>query len=160
MLARCYFTRLGILCAVCLMSVACAETDPEIVAIEYLRATREGRSDAAIGYLDLDELVERISNDIVLVNTDGDPDVFLRESVSSMVWGLFQETPRQDLAYDARRAEINGDRATVRVTTANAEGREQTRDIHLRHTDSGWLVSGRSLNDLVRYVITRLEERF
>ncbi len=160
MLARCYFTRLGILCAVCLMSASCAATDPEIVAIEYLRATREGRSDAAIGYLDLDELVERISDDIVLVNTDGDPDVFLRESVSSMVWGLFQETPRQDLAYDARRADINGDRATVRVTTANAEGREQTRDIHLRHTDSGWLVSGRSLNDLVRYVITRLEERF
>lgn len=160
MLVRCFTTRLGILCAVCMMSVACAETDPEIVAIEYLRATREARSDAAIGYLDLDELVERISDDIVLVNTDGDPDAFLRESVSSMVWGLFQETPRQDLAYDARRAEINGDRATVRVTTANAEGHEQTRDIHLRHTDSGWRVSGRSLNDLVRYVITRLEERF
>lgn len=160
MLVRCFTTRLGILCAVCMMSAACAETDPEIVAIEYLRATREARSDAAIGYLDLDELVERISDDIVLVNTDGDPDAFLRESVSSMVWGLFQETPRQDLAYDARRAEINGDRATVRVTTANAEGHEQTRDIHLRHTDSGWRVSGRSLNDLVRYVITRLEERF
>ena len=160
MLARCFTVRLGILCAVCLTSVACAEMDPEIVAIEYLRATREARSDAALSYLDLDELVERISNDVVLVNTDGDPEVFLRESISSMVWGLFQETPREDLAYDARSAEISGDRATVRVTTVNAEGRERTRDIHLRHTDSGWLVSGRSLDDLVRYVTTRLEERF
>ena len=160
MLSRCSAIRLGILCAVCLVTVGCAETDPEIVAIEYLRATRESRSDAALGYLDLDELVDRVASDIVLVNTDGDADDFLRESVSSMIWGLFQETPREDLAYDARRAEVNGDRATVRVTTANAEGRERTRDIHLRRTDSGWLVSGRSLNDLVRYVITRLEERY
>lgn len=160
MLARCFTIRLGILCAVCLTSLACAESDPEIVAIEYLRATREARSDAALGYLDLDELVSRVSNDVVLVNTDGDAETFLRESVSSMVWGLFQETPRQDLAYDARPAEITGDRATVRVTTVDAEGDERTRDIHLRHTDSGWRVSGRSLNDLVRYVITRLEERF
>jgi len=160
MLSRCSAIRLGILCAVCLASVACAETDPEIVAIEYLRATREARSDAALGYLDLDELVDRVSNDVALVNVDGDPEAFLRESVSSMVWGLFQETPRQDLAYDARPAEINGDRATVRVTTADAEGHERTRIIHLRHTGSGWLVSGRSLNDIVRYVITRLEERF
>ncbi len=160
MLARCFTIRLGILCAVCLTSLACAESDPEIVAIEYLRATREARSDAALGYLDLDELVSRVSNDVVLVNTDGDAETFLRESVSSMVWGLFQETPRQDLAYDARPAEITGDRATVRVTTVDAEGDERTRDIHLRHTESGWRVSGRSLNDLVRYVITRLEERF
>lgn len=160
MLARCFTIRLGILCALCLTSLACAESDPEIVAIEYLRATREARSDAALGYLDLDELVSRVSNDVVLVNTDGDAETFLRESVSSMVWGLFQETPRQDLAYDARPAEITGDRATVRVTTVDAEGDERTRDIHLRHTESGWRVSGRSLNDLVRYVITRLEERF
>jgi len=160
MLSRCSFTRLGILCAIGLATAACAETDPEIVAIEYLRATRESRSDAAIGYLDMDELVGRVANDIVLVNTDGDADDFLRESVSSLIWALFQETPREDLAYDARPADITGDRATVRVTTANAEGRERTRDVHLRHTDSGWLVSGRSLNDLVRYVITRLEERY
>jgi len=127
MLARCFTIRLGLLCAVCIASAACAETDPEIVAIDYLRATREARSDAALAHLDLDELVERISNDVVLVKTEGDPEAFLRESVSSMVWGLFQETPREDLAY---------------------------------HTDSGWRVSGRSLDDIVRYVITRLEERF
>ena len=160
MLARCFSLRLGILCAVCLTSVACAETDPEIVAIEYLRATREARSDAALGYLDLDELVERVSNDVVLVNTAGDPEAFLRESVSSMVWGLFQETPREDLAYDARAAEIDGDRATVSVTMVDADGRQRVRNVHLRQTDSGWLVSGRSLSDLVRYVITRLEERY
>jgi len=144
MLARCFTIRLGLLCAV----------------IDYLRATREARSDAALAHLDLDELVERISNDVVLVKTEGDPEAFLRESVSSMVWGLFQETPREDLAYNAPPAEINGDRATVRVTMVNAEGRERIRDVHLRHTDSGWRVSGRSLDDIVRYVITRLEERF
>ena len=72
----------------------------------------------------------------------------------------YHKSAKTRIRRNARRAEINGDRATVRVTTTNAEGREQTRDIHLRHTDAGWLVSGRSLNDLVRYVITRLEERF
>jgi hypothetical protein len=160
MLARSSALRMGSLLALCLAAVACAESDPEIVAIEYLRATREAKSDNALSYLDLDELVRRVSDDVVLVNTDGDPDSFLRETVSSMIWGLFQETPREDLLYDAPPANINSDRATVRVKMTDADGRERSRTVHLRHTGSGWRVSGRSLDDLVSYVITRLEERY
>lgn len=160
MFARPARVRLGVCVALGAATLACAATDPEIVAIEYLRATREAKSDAAVGYLDLDEIVDRVETEVVLVNTDGDPRQFLRDSVRSMIWGLFQETPREDLAYDARPAEIDGDRATVLVTMVDAEGREQERTIHLRNTDSGWRVSGRSLDDLISYVITRLEERF
>ncbi len=160
MFARPARVRLGVCLVLTASLVACAPTDPEIVAIEYLRATREAKSDAAVGYLDLDEIVDRVETEVVLVNTDGDPRQFLRDSVRSMIWGLFQETPREDLAYDARPADINGDRATVRVTMVDAEGREQERTIHLRNTDDGWRVSGRSLDDLISYVITRLEERF
>jgi hypothetical protein len=160
MFARPARVRLGVCVVLGAATLACAATDPEIVAIEYLRATREAKSDAAVGYLDLDEIVDRVETEVVLVNTDGDPRQFLRDSVRSMIWGLFQETPREDLAYDARPAEIDGDRATVLVTMVDAEGREQERTIHLRNTDSGWRVSGRSLDDLISYVITRLEERF
>ncbi|NKB90078.1 MAG: hypothetical protein GKS06_17840 [Acidobacteria bacterium] len=159
MLARSLVTRLGIVCAAIAIA-GCAETDPEIVAIEYLRATREAQSDTALTYLDMDEIADRVSAEIVLVNPDGDSDSFLRESVSSLIWGLFQETPREDLAYDATPADVNGDRATVRVTLLDAEGGERTRTVHLRRTDAGWKVSGRSLDHLVSYAITRLEERF
>jgi hypothetical protein len=160
MRTRTFNLRLGILAVLSLTLVACAASDPEIVAIEYLRATREAKSDAALGYLDLDELHERISEDIVMVNTDGDPDTFLRESISYLIWGLFQETPREDLAYDALPADITANRATVRVRMVDAEGKERSRTVHLRNTDAGWRVSGRSLDDLVSYVITRLQERY
>ena len=159
MLARSSITRLGLLFAAFAIA-SCAETDPEIVAIEYMRATREAQSDAALTYLDMDEIVDRVSTEIVLVNTEGESDAFLRESVSSLIWGLFQETPREDLAYDATPADINGDRATVRVKLVDADGGERTRTVHLRNTDEGWKVSGRSVDDLVNFAITRLEERY
>ena len=103
---------------------------------------------------------KRAEDGIVLVNPDGDNDSFLRESVRSLVWGLFQETPREDLAYDAVPADVDGERASVRVTMTDAEGSQSRRTVYLRRTDGGWKVSGRSLDDIESYVITRLEERF
>lgn len=143
------------------LAAGCGGSDPEIVAIEYLRATRTAESDRAIALLDMDRIVERVSSEIVLVNTDGDPADFLRDSVETLLWGLFQETPREEgLAYDATPADIDGDRARVRVTMTDAEGEVQERIVHLRRTSAGWRVSGESVDDLVSYVIQRLEERF
>ena len=97
-------------------TASCAPADPEIIAIEYLRATRTAKSDAAIGYLDIDTIVERVQREVVLINADGDPEAFLRDSVETILWGLFQETPREEqLAYDATPAEVNGDKAIVAV---------------------------------------------
>lgn len=140
---------------------ACAPRDPEIVAIEYVRASRTAASDVAVSLLDIDTIYERVQHEVVIVNTDGDPDRFLRDSITTMLWGLFQETPREDgLAYDATPADIDGDRATVRVTLRDAEGHARVRTVHLRNTDEGWRVSGRSVDDLVTYLIQRLEERY
>ena len=103
--------------AAALLAMSCATADPEIVAIEYLRATHNADSDTAVALLDLESIVDRVRSEIVLVNTDGDPDRFLADSVETLIWGLFQETPRQEnLAYDAPPAEVNDNRATVRVT--------------------------------------------
>lgn len=146
---------------VLLYLTACGTASPEIVAIEYLRATRTGESDAAIALLDIDNIVDRVESEVVLVNTGGDPAQFLRDSVRTILWGLFQETPREDeLVYDATPADIDGDRAAVRVTLTDPQGQTRTRTVHLRNTGSGWLVSGRSVDDLVRHAIQRLEERF
>lgn len=139
---------------------ACASSDPEIVAIEYLRASRTGNADAAVRLLDLDRIVERVEEEIVLVNTEGDPEAFLRDSVRSTAWALFQETPREERSYDARPAEIDGDRATVRVLLTEPEGGTDTRVVHLRRTGSGWKVSGPSIDDIVSSVIQRLQDRF
>lgn len=140
---------------------ACAGTDPEIVAIEYLRATRTAESDEALSHLDMERIVERVQNEIVLVDPDGNPEAFLRDSIETLLWGLFQETPREDnLAYDATPADVTGDRARVRVTITGPEGNTEQRVVHLRRTDAGWRVSGESVNDLVSYAIQRLEERF
>lgn len=139
----------------------CANPDPEIVAIEYLRAAHNADSDTAVALLDIDRIVERVRSEIVLVNTDGDPDRFLADSVETLIWGLFQETPRQEgLGYDAPPAEVDGDRATVRVTLTEPDGSTERRTLYLRRTDYGWRVSGRSVDDLVTYVIQRLEERY
>ena len=143
------------------LMMACTTADPEIVAIEYLRATHNADSDTAVSLLDVDRIVGRVQDEIVLVNTDGDPERFLADSVETLIWGLFQETPRQEgLAYDAPPADVDGDRATVRVTLATPEGSTSRRTVHLRNTDLGWRVSGRSVDDLVAYVIQRLEERY
>lgn len=140
---------------------ACGSTDPEIVAIEYLRATRTAESDEALALLDMDRIVERVQREIAVVAPDGDSEQFLRDSVETLLWGLFQETPREEgLAYDAPPAEIDGDRATVLVSLTDAEGKTQERTVHLRRTRAGWKVSGESIDDLVSYVIQRLEERF
>jgi len=42
----------------------------------------------------------------------------------------------------------------------NAVGNERSRTVHLLNTDARRRVSGRSLDDLVSYVITRLQERY
>jgi predicted ATPase len=139
----------------------CQPSDPELVAIEYLRATHTAKSDSALSLLDIDSIVERVQEEIVLVNTDGDPDRFLADSVRTMIWGLYQETPRREgMAYDAPPADIDGDTARVAVTVTSPDGATERRTIYLRRTDSGWRVSGRSVDDLVSYVIQRLEERF
>jgi hypothetical protein len=134
--------------------------DPEIVAIEYLRAIFSGRSDEAVARVDLDALVERVSERITLVATEGSSNDFLRDSISTLLWGLYEATAPRDLAYNAAPAEIDGDLATVRVETADAEGTHSTRTLELRRTRSGWLISGRSLDPLVTYVVQRLEERY
>lgn len=147
-------------CALGLAS-ACAPTDPEIVAIEYARATRTAASDAAVALLDIDSIYDRVQREIVLVNTEGDADRFLRDSITTLLWGLFQETPRkEDLAYDATPAQVEGDRAQVRVTMTDAAGQARERTVYLRRTADGWRVSDRSVDDLVSYLIQRLEERY
>lgn len=143
------------------VTAACMPTDPEIVAIEYTRATRTAASDTAVALLDLDSIYERIQSEVAMVNTDGDPDRFLRDSVATLLWGLFQETPREDdLAYDATPAEVDGEHARVRVTMTDADGHQRARTVYLRQTSAGWRVSGRSVDDLVSYVLQRLEERY
>ena len=144
-----------------LLTLACTSTDPEIVAIEYMRATRHADSDDALARLDLDEIVKRVEDDVTLVLKDGNSDTFLRSSVETMLWGLFQETPREEgLSYDATPASLDGERASVQVTMRDTEGTSRTRTVHLRRTAGGWRVSGRSVDNLVTYVIQRLEERF
>ncbi len=153
--------RRAVAIAASLLMLACTSTDPEIVAIEYMRATRQADSDDAVATLDLDEIVGRVEEDLTLVLTEGDSSTFLRSSVETMLWGLFQETPREEgLAYDATPATIDGGRASVEVTMHDAEGLSRTRTVHLRRTADGWRVSGRSVDNLVSYVIQRLEERF
>ena len=156
-------TRTWVLSAIASLAAAaaCGTASPEIVAIEYLRATRTGDSDDAIAMLDMDTIVDRVKSRIMMVNTDGDPDRFLYDSVQTVLWGLFQETPRQDeLTYDAPPADLDGQKATVRVVLTAADGTTRTRAVYLRRAGTGWLVSGRSLDELVAYAIQRLEERF
>lgn len=153
-------TRFGAL-ALAMVAGACADSQPEIVAIDYLRATRTGRSDHAVALLDMDEIVDRVASEIALVHTDGDPQRFLRDSIETTIWGLFQETPREEgLAYDAPPADIEGDRARVVVTLTDAAGASRQRTVDLHQTDDGWKVSGESVDHLVTYVLQRLEERF
>ena len=144
-----------------LSASACAESGPEIVAAEYLRAADTGSADKAIALLDVEQIVDRVQQEIVVVNTDGDPRSFLRDSVETVLWGLFQEMERhEERGYDPQAAEVRGDRAAVRVIVRSPDGEQHTRTVHLRKTDGGWKVSGESVEDLVAYVIQRLEERY
>ena len=133
---------------------------PEIVAIQYLRASHTGQADTTLGLLDLDEVLERVEDQIVLVQPDGASNAFMVDSITTVLWGLFQQAQQREYAYDAAPAEIDGDRAiaVVTLTNRNSESRRQT--VHLRRTDDGWRISGPSLDPLVRYVIQRLDERY
>ena len=153
--------RRAIAIAVTILTFACTTTDPEIVAIEYMRAARHADSDDVLARLDLEEIIGRIEDDVTLVLEDGDSDIFLRSSVETMLWGLFQEPPREeDLTFDAKPATIDGERALVEVTIRSPQGTTLKRTVHLRRTVEGWRISGRSVDNLVSYVIQRLEERF
>ena len=144
-----------------LLAVACASGDsPEIVAIEFLRATRTAESDRAIDKIDLEELSTRVSDLIFVVQEGIDSDKFMRDSIETLVWGLFQETPRQEFVYDAVPGDNDGERATSIITMTSADGTSRTSTVHLRFTTRGWKVSGKSLDDLVNYVVQRLEERY
>ena len=152
---------LAVVALVAVAGVACGPpAAPEIVAIEYLRATHTGESDDALALLDLDRIIDRIDDQIAIVHSEGDSEQFLRSSVETILWGLFQETPRRELTYDATPGDLEGDRTTVTVTMVDADGRQQRSRVHLRRTSNGWRVSGRSIDDLIDYVIQRLEERF
>ena len=155
------FIHRAVVIAAGLLTFACTSTDPEIVAIEYMRATRHADSDDALARLDLDEIVGRIEDDVTLVLRDGNSTTFLRSSVETILWGLFQETPREEnLIYDAKPATIDGERASVEVTMTDSDSRTRAHTVHLRHTPEGWRVSGRSVDNLVSYAIQRLEERY
>lgn len=150
----------GLALACVLPLLACApQPDPEVVAIQYLRAVNSGEPDTAVRWLDMEELVRRVDEQIIVVMNDGS-DAFLRDSVETVVWGLFRQGQQADFAYDASPARISGERAVVRVTKTDPEGERSTTAIHLRRTDRGWRVSGESLDPLVTYVVQRLEERY
>ncbi|MFQ5743286.1 MAG: nuclear transport factor 2 family protein [Acidobacteriota bacterium] len=129
------------------------------MAIEYVRAVNSGDPDTAVNLLDMDELVRRVEEKIVVVQHD-DAEKFLRDSVETILWGLFRQTKEVDYAYDAAPAELHGDAANVTVSKVDAEGREGETAVSLKKTDRGWRVSGDSLDPLVSYAIERLEERY
>lgn len=119
-----------------------------------------GNSDGAIAHIDIDEMIERVEEQISLVVINGESENFLRDSVTTLLWGLFQQTPRMEHIYDAVSESDDGDRARVAVTLRDIDGSSSKRSLHLHRTDVGWRISGKSLDPLVRYVIQRLEERY
>lgn len=140
--------------------VACGPPDdPEVAAVEYLRAANGGAPDAAVDLLDIDEIVRRVEEEVAVVQERASPN-FLENSTETILWGLFQESPQTDFTYVAAHAEIDGDAARVTVRRIDAEGNESETVVHLRRTGGGWLVSGRTLAPLVTYVVQRLQERY
>ena len=142
-----------------LAAISCTPPDPEVVAIAYVRAINTGDSDTAVRLLDMDEILHRINEQIVIVQ-DGDAESFLAHSVETLLWGLYRESVQADYAYDAQPADLEGEMARVTVTKVNAEQEQTETVVHLRNTEQGWRVSGDSLDPLVNYVIQRLEERY
>jgi hypothetical protein len=134
-------------------------TDPEIVALSYIRATSGGDPDTAVQLLDLEGIASRVEAEVIVVDPSGN-DTFLEDSIESLLWGLFRETRPIDYAYNATPAELDGDTGRVEVTRTDAEEFSETLVVHLRNTDAGWRVSGASLDPLVRYVIQRLQEKY
>lgn len=133
---------------------------PDIVAIEYLRAANTGEADRAMDLVDIEGLVERVSDEVMFVQSEQRGESFMRDTVRTIVWGLFQQGRRADYAYDASDVERSGDRAVVTVLLTDAEGSTTERDVHLRQTGAGWRISGESLDPLVAYAVQRLQEQF
>lgn len=134
--------------------------DPEIVAIEYLRAVHSGNADEAVRHIDIEGLVERVEDQVVVVQREGGSETLMRDSIETILWGLFQQSPQEEFSYDARTAEIDGDRATVTVEMTDSDGETTERTLQLRRGSSGWKVGGDSLDPMVNYVVQRLQERF
>ncbi len=134
-------------------------TDPELVAIAYERASRGGDPDTAVALLDIERITSRVEEEIVVVESSG-RESFLEDSIETLLWGLFREIPTADFAYTATPADIDGDSAEVTVTKISADGASTTNVVHLRNTDDGWLVSGASLDRLVKYAVQRLQEMY
>ena len=134
-------------------------SDPEIVALAYVRASNSGDPDTVVQLLDLEQVLSRVEEEIVVVDSNG-RETFLEDSIESMLWGLFRETRVVDYAYNATPAEIDGDTAKVSVTLTSADATTTTTVVHLRETPRGWRVSGDTLAPLVLYVIQRLQEKY
>ena len=139
--------------------ISCSPPDPEVVAIAYIRAVNTGDADTAVRLLDMDEILRRINEQIVLVQ-DGDAESFLAHSVETLLWGLFRESAQADYTYDAQPADLEGEMARVTVSKVDAQQETTETVVHLRNISQGWRVSGESLDPLVNYVIQRLEERY
>ena len=142
-----------------LAAISCSPPDPEVVAIAYIRAVNTGDSDTAVELLDMEEILRRINEQIVIVQ-DGDAESFLAHSVETLLWGLYRESGQADYAYDAQPADLQGEMARVTVTKVDPQQEQTETVVHLRNTPQGWRVSGDSLDILVNYVIQRLEERY
>ena len=133
--------------------------DPAIVALAYIRATHSGDPDTAVRLLDIEQIVSRVDEVLVVVDSSGS-ETFLEDSIETMLWGLFRETQVVDYAYDAAPADLVGDTATVLVTLISADATADTVVVHLRDTTRGWRVSGDSLAPLATYIIQRLQEKY
>jgi len=143
-----------------LAGAACGPpTDPEIVALTYVRATSSGDPDTAVQLLDIERLTERVEQQVVVVDSSGKEN-FLEDSIESMLWGLFRETRPGEYAFNATPAEIDGDTAVVPVTRTSPDETSEVIEVHLRNTEDGWRVSGGTLDPLVRVVVTRLQEKY
>ena len=142
-----------------LAPISCSPPDPEVVAIAYIRAINTGDSDTAVRLLDMEEILRRINEQIVIVQ-DGDAESFLTHSVETLLWGLYRESVQADYTYDAPPAILESEMARVTVTKVNPQQEQTETVVHLRNTAQGWRVSGDSLDPLVNYVIQRLEERY
>ena len=142
-----------------LAAISCSPPDPEVVAIAYIRAINTGDSDTAVRLLDMEEILRRINEQIVIVQA-GDAESFLAHSVETLLWGLYRESVQAEYTYGAPPADLEGEMARVTVTKVNPQQEQTETVVHLRNTAHGWRVSGDSLDPLVNYVIQRLEERY
>jgi len=148
-----------VLCALLAVAACGPPNDPELVALAYVRASNSGDADGAVQLLDIEQIATRVEQEIVVVDSSGRED-FLEDSIETLLWGLFRETPPVDYVYDATPAEVDGDTAQVSVTRTDIDGKSDVVVVHLRDTEDGWRVSGESLDDLVHIVVQRLQERY